>query len=118
LGCVEAIAQNSIHYTGLNVPNNGTIAGLADDDIVEVNCHVNASGIQPLPIGEIPETQYVLIRTVKRYERLAAQAILKKSKSLAVEALVTHPLIGSYPLSAKLVDEFLAAHHETVGVWN
>ncbi len=118
LGCVEAIAQNTIHYTGLNVPNNGTIAGLADDDIVEVNCRVDASGMQPIPIGEIPEDQYVLVRTVKRYERLAAQAILKKDKSLAVEALATHPLIGSYPLSVKLVDEFLAAHHETVGVWN
>ena len=118
LGCVEAIAQNTIHHTGLNVPNNGTIAGLADDDIVEVNCRVDASGMQPLPIGEIPEDQYVLVRTVKRYERLAAQAILKKDKSLAVEALATHPLIGSYPLSVKLVDEFLAAHHETVGVWN
>lgn len=118
LGCVEAIAQNTIHYTGLNVPNNGTIAGLADDDIVEVNCRVDASGMQPLPIGDIPETQYVLIRTVKRYERLAAQAILKKDKSLAVEALATHPLIGSYPLSVKLVDEFLEAHKETVGVWN
>jgi 6-phospho-beta-glucosidase len=102
----------------LNVPNNGTIEGLADDDIVEVNCRVDASGIYPLPVGEIPEDQYVLIRTVKRYERLAAQAILKKSKSLALEALATHPLIGSYPLSVNLVDEFLVAHRETVGVWN
>lgn len=118
LGCVEAIAQNTTHYTGLNVPNNGTIAGLADDDVVEVNCRVDASGMHPLPVGEIPEDQYVLIRTIKRYERLAAQAILKRSKSLAVEALATHPLIGSYPLSVKLVDEFLDAHRETVGVWN
>ncbi|MEP6986563.1 MAG: 6-phospho-beta-glucosidase, partial [Chloroflexota bacterium] len=118
LGCVEAIAQNTIHYTGLNVPNNGTIAGLADDDIVEVNCKVDASGIEPIPVGEIPEDQYVLVRTVKRYERLAAQAILKRSKSLAVEALATHPLIGSYPLAVKLVDEFLVAHRENVGVWN
>ena len=118
LGCVDAIARNSTHYTGLNVPNNGTIEGLADDDVVEVNCRVNASGIHPIPVGAIPEDQYVLIRTVKRYERLAAQAILKRSKSLAVEALATHPLIGSYPLAIKLVDEFLVAHHETVGVWN
>jgi len=118
LGCVEAIAQNTTHYTGLNVPNNGTIAGLDDDDIVEVNCKVDASGMHPIPVGNIPEDQYVLIRTVKRYERLAAQAILKRSKSLAVEALATHPLVGSYPLSVKLVDEFLVAHRDTVGVWN
>lgn len=118
LGCVEAIARNITHYTGLNVPNNGTIAGLADDDVVEVNCRVDGSGIQPIPVGSIPEDQYVLVRTVKRYERLAAQAILKRSKSLAVEALATHPLIGSYPLAIKLVDDYLEAHRETVGVWN
>ncbi|MCA0453747.1 MAG: 6-phospho-beta-glucosidase [Chloroflexi bacterium] len=118
LGCVEAIALNTTHYTGLNVPNNGTIAGLADDDVVEVNCRVDGEGIHPLPVGAIPEDQYVLTRTVKRYERLAAQAILQRSKSLAVEALATHPLIGSYPLAIKLVDDFLEAHHENVGTWS
>lgn len=118
LGCVQAIATNTPQYTGLNVPNNGAIAGLKDDDIVEISCVVDSSGIRPVVMGEMPEGPYLLTRTIKRYERLASQAILQKSKILAVEALATHPLIGSYPLAVKLVDAFLEAHHEWVGEWN
>jgi 6-phospho-beta-glucosidase len=51
------------------------------------------------------------------YERLAVQAILKRSRRLAVEALTVHPLIGSYPLGRKLVDEFIAAHRPLVDDW-
>lgn len=118
LGCVQAIATNEAQFTGLNVPNRGAINGLQDDDVVEVSCVVDASGIRPVKIGDIPEDQYVLIRAVKRYERLASQAISQKSKTLAVEALAVHPLIGSYPLAVKLVDAFLKVHHEWVGDWH
>lgn len=118
LGCVQAIATDTPIFTGLNVPNNGAITGLKDDDIVEVSCVVDGEGIHPVPMGEMPEGAYLLTRTIKRYERLASQAILQKSKTLAVEALATHPLIGSYPLAIKLVDAFLEAHHEWVGEWH
>lgn len=118
LGCIEAIETDIPLYTGLNVPNNGAVAGLADDDIVEVSCWIRASGIQPIPIGEIPEDQYLLVRSVKRYERLAAKAILTRDRAAAVEALAVHPLIGSYPLAHTLVNEFLEAHRELVGEWH
>jgi 6-phospho-beta-glucosidase len=117
LGCVEAIATGIPLYTGLNVPNKGTITGMRDDDIVEVSCWVDANGIRPIPVGTIPENQYLLMREVKQYERLAAQAILERSRELAVQALAVHPLVGSYPLADTLVDEFLAAHHDLVGEW-
>ena len=118
LGCIQAIATNTPQFTGLNVPNNGAIDGLQDDDIVEISCTVDRSGIYPIRIGAMPEGQYLLTRTIKRYERLASQAILNRSKITAVEALATHPLIGSYPLAVKLVDAFVEAHHEWVGDWN
>jgi 6-phospho-beta-glucosidase len=117
LGCVEAIQNHTSHYTGLNVPNRGAIEGMADDDIVEVGCRIDADGITAEPIGRIPEDQLLLMQTVKRYERLAAQSILQHDRTLAVEALTTHPLIGSYPLAEKLVDAFLTAHADLVGTW-
>jgi 6-phospho-beta-glucosidase len=117
LGCIEAIATGRRHYTGLNVPNNGAIAGMDDDDIVEVACWVDASGVRPIPIGGIPENQYLLMRSVKQYERLASQAILQRSRQLAVRALAVHPLVNSYPLAEKLTDEFLAAHRDLIGEW-
>jgi 6-phospho-beta-glucosidase len=118
LGCVEAIATGVPHYTGLNVPNNGSIAGMNDDDIVEVSCWVDSNGIRPVPVGSIPENQYLLMREVKQYERLASRAILNKSRELAVQALTVHPLVGSYPLAETLVDEFLTTHRDLVGEWH
>ncbi len=118
LGCIEAIATGVPHFTGLNVPNNGAIAGMRDDDVVEVSCTIGKDGPQPIRIGDVPEAQFLLMRDVKRYERLASQAILQRSRGLAAEALMAHPLIGSYPLAKTLVAEFIEAHRDTVGVWN
>jgi 6-phospho-beta-glucosidase len=117
LGCIEAIATNQTLYTGLNVPNNGAISGMQDDDVVEVACWVDANGIRPISIGAIPEHQLRLMQSVKLYERLASQAILNKSRTTAVEALTAHPLVGSYPLAEKLVNVFIATHHDWVGSW-
>lgn len=117
LGCVEAIASNTPLYTGLNVPNNGAIDGLQDDDIVEVACWVDGSGIVPIHIGSIAENQLLLMRDVKLYERFASQAILQKSRALAVRALTVHPLVGSYPLAEQLVSEFIITHQEWIGQW-
>jgi 6-phospho-beta-glucosidase len=118
LNCVVAIATDTPLFTGLNVPNQGAIAGMRDDDIVEVSCRVDANGPHPVTIGDVPEEQYLLMRSVKLYERLAAQAILQRSRKLAVQALSVHPLVGSYPLAKTLINEFIEAHSETVGAWN
>jgi len=118
LGCVEAIQNNTRRYTGLNVPNHGAIAGMGYDDVVEVGCWIDASGIEPDAVGTIPDHQLVLMQSVKLYERLAARAILQKDRNLAIQALTVHPLLGSYPQAQTLVDEFLAAHAPLVGEWH
>lgn len=117
LGCVEAIANDEPHLTGLNVPNGDVIQGMDADDIVEVSCLVDGQGPQPLPVGRIPERHLALMRSVKVYERLASAAILQRSRALAVQALCAHPLVGSWPLAERLFDAFYQAHREQVGTW-
>jgi 6-phospho-beta-glucosidase len=69
------------HFTGLNVLNAGSITGMQADDVVEVSCIIDKDGPRPLPVGEIPpEGPYLLMRDVKRYERLASEAILTRSR--------------------------------------
>ncbi|MEO8395112.1 MAG: 6-phospho-beta-glucosidase, partial [Chloroflexota bacterium] len=118
LGCIQAISTGTTLYTGLNVPNRGAIPQMADDDVVEVTCRVDADNIVPLPVTGIHDDQLRLMQTVKLYERLAAQSILQRSRELAIEALTVHPLIGSYPLARLLVNEFLEAHRDLVGEWH
>jgi 6-phospho-beta-glucosidase len=102
---------------GLNVPNDGALDGFQADDVVEVTCIVDGQGIRPVPMGNLPEDPYLIIRAVKRYERLAVRAILERDRALAVDALVAHPLVGSYALARALVDDYLEAHHQYVGEW-
>lgn len=117
MNCITAIENNEPTYTGLNVPNRGAIEGLADDDVVEIGCWVDAHGVRPETVGAIPPDRLTLMRSVKLYERLAARAALTRNAGLAVQALAAHPLVGSYPLAEKLVDAFLSAHESLIGAW-
>jgi 6-phospho-beta-glucosidase len=117
LGIIEALETGEPLYTALNVPNQGAIACMRPDDVVEVSCMVDRAGVRPLPIGSIPEPQELLMRAVKLYERLTVAAIRERSRATAVSALMAHPLVLSYSRAKPLVDEYLAAHREYVGEW-
>ncbi|HLJ66985.1 MAG TPA: glycoside hydrolase [Chloroflexota bacterium] len=100
-----------------NVPNAGAIAGLAADDVVEISCECDRAGIRPLPVEQTPPDSLLLMQQIKRYERLTVAANRARSRDLAVEALLNHPLVGSYPLACSLVDALLSAHRPTLGEW-
>lgn len=117
LGCVEAISRDEPVLSGLNVPNGAAIAGMDADDIVELGCLVDGKGPHPLPVGRVPERHLTLMRSVKVYERLASRAILERSRSLALQALCAHPLVGSWPLAERLFDSFYRTHRDQVGTW-
>ena len=110
LDLMEALEGRVELRTGLNVVNHGAITDLRDDDVVEVSCIVNADGIHPIATGPMPDEQSYLIQSVKHYERLTSRAVLTRDRSLAIDALVAHPLILSYSRAEPLVDAFLAAH--------
>lgn len=117
LNLIEALEGGAPVRTGLNVANAGTIADLRPGDVVEVACVVDRSGIRPEPVGQMPDGQAYLVQTIKHYERLTVEAIRTRSKALAVEALVAHPLVLSYSRAEPLVEEYLAAHADYVGSW-
>jgi 6-phospho-beta-glucosidase len=114
LDVVEALETGGPLLTALNVPNAGAIDGLAADDVVEVSCRVDREGIRTSPIGLVPQPQLALIQAVKAYERLAVRAIAERSRDLAVEALMVHPLVGSYPVARALVEDYVDAHGDLI----
>jgi 6-phospho-beta-glucosidase len=100
-----------------NVPNSGAISGMQGDDVLEISCRCDASGLHPMPQENVDDDALLLMREVKRYERLTVEAIAAHSRGVAVEALLAHPLIGSYPTACSLVDAYLTQHREWVGEW-
>ncbi len=86
----------------LDVPNAGTIAGLADDDVIETLCRVDADGAHPLPQAPVAPELLGLIQAVSAYERLALRAAVSGDRSLVRKALLAHPLIGQWERVAAL----------------
>jgi 6-phospho-beta-glucosidase len=109
IGLVGALAGDTGEAHVVDVRNDGTIKGLADDDVVEVLAEVGASGAKPLPQAPVAPELLGLMQHVTAYEQLAAQAAVNGDPAIARKALLTHPLIGQHPLSEELVDLLLEA---------
>ncbi|MGG3837144.1 glycoside hydrolase [Paenibacillus thiaminolyticus] len=118
LDFVESLQTGRENNIVLSVPNEGSIAGFADDDVVEVSCTIDKDGAHPVHIGAVPEDMHLLMKSVKLFERLTVEAVAKRSRSLAVKALSVHPLVNSYSLAKELVDDYLEAYRDTLGEWN
>jgi 6-phospho-beta-glucosidase len=102
----------------LTVPNHGAVDFLDDTDTVEVTCDITAQGCFPHRFPQVPDDQRELIRRVKYYERLGAQAIIHRDEKAAVKALMLHPLVGSYSLARELVIAYLAQNASFTGAWH
>lgn len=102
----------------LCVPNQGAIPGLRDDDVVEITCTIRKEECRPHRVEHPGSLQMELIRRVKSYERLASQALREKSIAKAVDCLMVHPLVNSYSLAVKLVEEYLKANKEYTEGWH
>lgn len=99
------------------VPNNGAIAGLRDDDVVEVTCTISPDGYIPHKIQNPAEIPMEIIRRVKIYERLASLAIRTHSKKAAIDCLMVHPLVNSYSLAKDLVEQYLESNKDYIKEW-
>ena len=85
--------------------------------MVEITCTVDENGATPVQIGKVEPEVYALITAVKAYERLSVQAILNGSIDAAVQALMAHPLIGSYNVAKSLVCDFCQMQGQYVAHW-
>ncbi|MDP9184176.1 MAG: 6-phospho-beta-glucosidase [Actinomycetota bacterium] len=91
----------------VNVANRGAIAGLRDDDVVEVTCLVDEHGAHPIAQGTMPDDAAALIGQVKLYERHTVEAAVRGSYDAALDALLVHPLVASYPAAKRILDSYL-----------
>jgi 6-phospho-beta-glucosidase len=93
----------------VDVRNAGTLAGLQDDDVVEVPARVGAAGAVALEQRPLAPELLGLVQHVAAYERLAVEAALSGDRSVARKALLAHPLVGQVEPAWELVERLLAA---------
>jgi 6-phospho-beta-glucosidase len=112
---IRALCRDHPSRMVLNVPNQGTLAELAAEDVVEAPCLVDRSGPRPLPAGPLPEAVRGLVTAVKAYERLAIRAALEKSGGLAALALFVNPIVNDWQAAQEIVGALVTSDPEYLG---
>jgi len=110
-GLAASLASDSGEVHVVDLRNEGTLAGLADDDAVEVPARVDRNGPAPLPQAPLAAELLGLAQHVAAYERLTAEAAVTRDLETARKALLAHPLIGQWSLSVDLLERLIAAGH-------
>ena len=108
LGLVASLSGDDDAVHEVDIRNAGTLAGLADDDVVEVPARVGSDGAAPLAQGPLAPELLGLVQHVAAYERLTARAASSRSPVDARKALLAHPLIGQVELVDGLLDSLVA----------
>jgi alpha-galactosidase/6-phospho-beta-glucosidase family protein len=113
LDLIERIQAGGPRVQILNVPNLGSVAGMAADDVVEIPVLVTGNGLHPLAVGEVPGPALGLMQRVKAYERLTIEAEMEGSRAKALLALTLHPLVADAGLAELMLNEFCRQHAAT-----
>ncbi|WP_436866028.1 alpha-glucosidase/alpha-galactosidase [Staphylococcus pseudoxylosus] len=111
---IEAMETNIPFKIGGNVLNTGgLISNLPENAVVEVPCLVDASGLAPTYIGDLPEQLAALNRTNINTQLLTIEAALTNDKSKIYQAAMLDPHTAA-ELSINdiisLCDDLIEAH--------
>lgn len=104
------LSKNAVHI--VNTKNSGAIQNLPSDYVLEIPSLTRSNRVLPVGLGEADQFAAGLIHTVKMYERLTIEAHLKKSRSIAMKALLLHPLGPRSHNVRELLEEILEANRE------
>ncbi len=100
---MRAIVHGTRDVIPLDIPNQGNLPFLADDDIVEVPAMVDANGPRALSVAPVPDHCRALMEQVKTFERATIRASLSGKRDDRVEALSLNPLVTSREQASRLV---------------
>lgn len=113
---IEAVITNPPYQIGGNVLNRGLITNLPANACVEVPCLVNANGIQPTVIGDLPPQLAAMNQTNINPQLLTIEAAVTKKKEHVYHAAMLDPHTAaelSIDDIVAMCDELIDAHNRT-----
>jgi alpha-galactosidase len=94
---IEGILTDSgYEEPAVNIPNDGALTDLPGWIVVEVPAIVDRDGVRGIPMGRLPSGFLGLLTNQIGVHDLTAEAILKKSRSAALQALLVDPIVNRY----------------------
>jgi len=109
---IESLTTGRVYRGHFNVVNDGCIANLPDDAIVEVPCYVDMNGVNVPQVGNLPLGCAAICNSSISVQRLAVEAAVKGDVDLLKQAAMMDPLTGAVcdPNEiSQMVDEMLIA---------
>ena len=113
---MEAMVTDNPYKIGGNVINNGLITNLVPKACVEVPCLVDASGVNPTYIGELPPQLAAMNMTNINVQLLTIEAAVTKKKEHIYHAAMLDPHTASVLSLDDIVsmcDELVEAHNKS-----
>ncbi|WP_372634822.1 alpha-glucosidase/alpha-galactosidase [Cohnella sp.] len=109
---IESLETGRIYRGHFNVRNNGVIANLPDDAIIEAPGYVDRNGISMPLVGNLPLGPAAVCNVSISVQRLAVEAAVSGDDKLLRQAFMMDPLVGAVcnPNEIwQMVDEMLVA---------
>ncbi|MHB9071480.1 MAG: family 4 glycosyl hydrolase [Sedimentisphaerales bacterium] len=103
---IAALSGGKELITPVNTANIGQIDNLPRNVVVESQAYVDRLGIQPIPVGCMPD---ILVQYLMRHipiQEMTVEAGLTGSRDLAIQALSCDPLIPNPDIAVKVANEF------------
>ena len=91
----------------VNVVNEGHVANLPAEAIVEVPALIDRHGVHGIHVGELPQGIAALCRREIAIGELAVEAAITGDRGLALQALLLDPVVHSVEAAKKVLDEIL-----------
>ena len=124
---IEGIVTNSgYEEAAVNIPNGlqgkpptaggkRIIDNLPDWMVVEAPATVNADGVYGIPLGDLPQGFAGLLTNQIGVHALTADAVIHKSKTLALQALLVDPIVGQYDGLEAMLDTMIEYQRPWLG---
>lgn len=108
INVAAALLNNLNQYElNVNVVNNGALPGLPDWAIVEVPAVVTGEGVLPLRVQPLPTGITAMLNQQVNIQDRVVEAAVHGDRQAAMQALLLDPLISSYTVAEKMLDELL-----------
>jgi alpha-galactosidase len=106
LHVITAILHNKRSFieSGI-VYNRNTISNLPYDLAVEVPIMVDASGVHPVHVGDMPQGIAKLLGMQASVQQMSVDAAVNADKELALQALLIDPVVNTITGAEKLLEE-------------
>lgn len=99
----------------VNIPNDGLIEDLPSWLVVEVPAIVDKNGVHGIKLGKLPRGFTGLLLNQAAVHDLTAEAVIHKSKALALQALLVDPVVSQYNHIEEMLDTMISYQEQWLG---